>query len=111
MTEEIERILEARVIKPAQSEWTSPVVIASKYEGSYRFCNDYRKLTDMKIRDTYPLPSIGDTIDSRGDATLSSIPEENGGYMLVSMSPKDREKIVHQPCRNLCASFACLSTY
>ena len=44
------------VIRPSESPWASPVVIARKKDGSCRFCIDYSWLNEVTIKDAYPLP-------------------------------------------------------
>jgi len=38
------KMMEAGVIEPSCSPWTSNLVVVSKKDGSLRFCVDYRKL-------------------------------------------------------------------
>jgi hypothetical protein len=63
-------MLRLHVIQPSVSTWASPVVPVSKADGSTRFCVDYRKLNDLTVRDSFPLPRFGDTLDSIGAATI-----------------------------------------
>ncbi len=44
---EIDRKLLAGIVTSFESSWTSPVVIATKKDGSTRFCVDYRRLNSV----------------------------------------------------------------
>eukprot|EP00731_Ephydatia_muelleri_P017388 Em0010g486a len=43
----IEDMLKREIMQPSSSPWASPVVIATKKDGSLRFCVDYRKLNSI----------------------------------------------------------------
>lgn len=77
---EVQRMIEQGIIEPSQSEWALPVVVSTKYDGSLRFCVDFRELNAMIIRDTYPLPRMDECIDSLGDDTVFSSLDANWGY-------------------------------
>ena len=51
----------AGMIQRSNSPYCSPVVLAPKPDGSWRFCVDYRELNKVTIPDRMPLPRI-DTI-------------------------------------------------
>ena len=50
-----------------------------KKDGSNRMCIDYRKLNDITVKDAYPLPRIGQTIDAlQGAGVFSSLDLASG---------------------------------
>ena len=89
---EVDRMLEAGVIEPAQSEWASPIVLVPKPDGSLRFCVDYRRLNAVTVKDTYPLPRMDECIDSLGDANIFTTLDCNSGYWQIPIAPEDRDK-------------------
>lgn len=74
LNQEIDKMLAQGVIEPSNSPWSSPIVMVKKKDDSYRMCFDGRKLNEVTVKDSYPLPLI-DTILSKLDNTsyLSSI--------------------------------------
>ena len=54
--EQLDEMLELKIISPSCSEWASNVVMVKKKDGSLRFCIDYRKLNEKTVKDVYPLP-------------------------------------------------------
>ena len=60
----IAEMLSADVIEPSDSSWASPVCLAKKPDGSYRFCVDYRRVNAVSHKDAYPIPYIQDAFDS-----------------------------------------------
>ena len=57
-------MLKHEIVQPFSSPWASPVVIATKKDGSLRFCGDYRKLNFITCKGAYPLPRIDDSLDA-----------------------------------------------
>ena len=44
--EEVGRMLRLRVIEESRSAWSSLVVLVPKLDGTFRFCNDFRRLNE-----------------------------------------------------------------
>lgn len=78
------------VIYPANTPWASPVVMAPKKYGTYRFCVDYRQLNEISVRDSYPLPIMEECIYSLGNARYISTLDFNWGYLIIPLKSSDR---------------------
>ena len=66
--DEIKRLLtemqDKDIITPSKSPWASPIVLVPKMDGSLGFCIDYRKVNEFTHKDAYPIPRVGDTLDT-----------------------------------------------
>ncbi|KAI2652403.1 Retrovirus-related Pol polyprotein [Labeo rohita] len=54
--EEVQQMLKLGVIEPSRSPWSSPIVMVPKPDGTLRFCNDFRQLSEVSEFDGYPMP-------------------------------------------------------
>ena len=68
MRNQVDEMLEAEIIEPSDSPWSSPVVLVAKPDGSQRFCVDYRALNSVTKRDLHPLPRCDDISESLSGA-------------------------------------------
>ena len=90
--EEIREMLEKGVIVPSKSPFSSPIVMVPKKDGSNRMCIDYRKLNDLTVKDAYPLPRIGQTIDALQGAGVFSSLDLASGFWQIPVAAEDRHK-------------------
>ena len=68
MKDEVAYLLSNGLATPSSSPWASPCILVPKPHGQVRLCTDYRKLNNVTIKDSYPLPRIDDIIDAVGKA-------------------------------------------
>ncbi|KAH9131277.1 hypothetical protein LEN26_007781 [Aphanomyces euteiches] len=85
MEAEIQQYLGLGLIRPSTSPWASPVLMIRKPDGPIRFCIDYRRLNEVTIMDSYPLPRIDDLLDVLGNAKYFSTMDVASGYWNVRM--------------------------
>ena len=98
---QIDDMLQRDVIQPSSSPWASGIVIVSKTNETKRFCIDYRKLNDVTVKDSYPIPRIDDSLEQLAGAQWFSCLDLNAGYWQVEIDEADREKTAFTSRRGL----------
>ena len=63
MKKYIKENLEKGFIRKSTSLAGAPILFVKKKDGSLRLYVDYRKLNEMTIRNSYPLPLISELLD------------------------------------------------
>ena len=85
-------MLQLRVIEESHSALSSLVVLVSKPDGSFRFCNDFRRLNGVSEFDAYPMPRVDELIERLGPARYLTTLDLTKGYWQVPLSKTTREK-------------------
>ena len=57
---EVQKMLDNGIVEQSNSEFSPPPVLVRKKDGTVLFCIDYRKLNDLTVKDSYPLPRISE---------------------------------------------------
>ena len=83
---------EQDVIEPSESPWSFPPLAVPKKNGKIRFCIDYRRLNDVTLKDSFPLPNIEDNLSRLSKSKIFSGLDGAGAYHVVSIRPEDKEK-------------------
>lgn len=82
---EIEKSLKDNIIEPVQTKRATPIVLATKEDGSLLFRVDYRQLNAETTQDSYPVPRMKECINLLGKFITISTIDANRGYWQVEI--------------------------
>lgn len=97
VAKQIDQMLNQGIIKPSMSPWSSPIwVVPKKLDASgerkWRVVIDYRKLNDVTVGDSYPLPQISEILDQLGQSKYFSTLDLASGFHQILMDEQDASK-------------------
>ena len=78
------------VIEPANSPWGAPLIPALKKDGRTRWCVDFRRLNDLTVKDSFPLPLIMANLHKLGESQIYSTLDGTGAYHNIEIEEADR---------------------
>ena len=82
---QVQKMLSAGIIEQCASPYSSPVVLANKSDGKFRFCVDYRRLNSITEDIAQPILRIIDAVKDLGIATIFTTIDLKSGYWQVPM--------------------------
>jgi hypothetical protein len=86
------KMLEKKFIQRSNSRYGHATFTVPKKDGTFRIVQDYRPVNKYTKKDTTPLPSIQDAVESLGDKVLFSKFDIREGYNNIQLVPEDRWK-------------------
>ena len=82
--EQLDWMLEKGIIRESVSPWSAPMVIARKKSGAVRICVDFRRLNELTVKDSFPLPRIDNTLDMLSGCRYFTTIDLLSGYICKS---------------------------
>ncbi|CAF4676963.1 unnamed protein product, partial [Rotaria sp. Silwood2] len=88
----IQQMLKHKQIRASHSQYSAPILLIKKRDGSYRFIVDYRKLNNITIQDNYPLPNLEQAIQIVGGHQYYTKLDLCSGYFQIPIREEDKHK-------------------
>lgn len=76
-------MLERGLIRPSNSPWSSPIVLAPK-DTTYRFFVYFRRVNAVTCKDAHPMPRLDEILDQRKGAKLFTILDLASGLLAIT---------------------------
>ena len=89
--EEINSLLKNGIIRPSTSQFSSPMVLVRKKNGTIRICCDYRKLNLVTELDQEGLPNIEDIVHQLGEGKIFSTIDLTRGFWQIPLAKNSRK--------------------
>ncbi|CAF1491579.1 unnamed protein product, partial [Rotaria magnacalcarata] len=85
-------MLRHKQIRASNSQYSAPILLIKKRDGTYRFIVDYLKLNNITIQDNYALPNLEQAIQTVGGHQYYTKLDLRSGYFKIPILDKDKHK-------------------
>ena len=83
VNKEVERMLNPGIITPVESQWTSPIALVTKKDGSTGFCVCYRRVHAVMKQDRWPVQRVDEIFDEvQGSRVFTTIDQFQGHWQI-----------------------------
>ena len=84
--EEINKLLQAGVIRNSHSSWSAPIIVVPKGDGGKRLVIDYRALNKVTRKFVWPMPKVEDIFSQLNGAKYFSTLDLRAGYHHIGLT-------------------------
>ncbi|CAF1505539.1 unnamed protein product [Rotaria sordida] len=89
----VQELLYFGLIRPSYSPYAAPALLVPKHDGTWRMVVDYKKLNNITIKDSHPLPKMEQAIQTLGGGyKFFSKLDMKSGFWQIPIEEEDRHK-------------------
>lgn len=89
--QQINEWIDAGIVISCSSEYSNPVVVVKRKDGSNRLCVDFRELNNKVVKDRYPVPLIEEQLDNLQKARVFSTLDLKNGFFHVRVNKESQK--------------------
>ena len=89
---QIDKLLEAGVIRESDSSWSATIVVVPKGDGGKRLCIDFRALNSITRTFIWPMPRVEDILAKLGKAKYFTTLDLRSGYHCIALDKQSIKK-------------------
>ena len=78
---EIDKLVLAGILRRSYSNWSSPLVVIAKANGSIRLTCNYKRVNEQSIIPVLPLPTVDDLLSDLGGSSVFSTMDLVRGFV------------------------------
>lgn len=86
----VEEMKQDGIVRASSSPFNSPLILIPKPDGSFRPCVDYRALNAITVPDRFPMPVLGEILQSLGDTRIFSNLDLLSGYWQIGLEEESK---------------------
>eukprot|EP00955_Chlamydomonas_euryale_P009013 96332-Chlamydomonas_euryale.AAC.1 len=90
---QLQELLDQGYIRPSMSQFGSPTILVKKKGGAMRLCIDYRKLNNITVKNSTPIPAADDLLEKLHGAKYFSKIDLASAYHQIRVKEADVHKI------------------
>src|SRR4051812_47863217 len=87
----VAKLIEADVVEPCKSPWSSPIPLVPKKDGGLRAVADLRKINDYVIRDGFPMPDVNESLDQLAGSKWFSLLDLSSAFWQLPLAERSRD--------------------